>query len=523
MTKQSISLRVRLVIAFGTVAVAGAVSGGASVLGLQAVNQHAMTLYEKHLLGLSAIKEAEIDLIQVARYRAQYARASDAAARDKFRALFEKYLAATADALAKAVPTLVTERDQSALRQVQANLEVYMPHGRAFLDAVSKTEPPVVSTELNDLNQTAIDTFQPVTNGLSELAAHKEEVGASAAQSIGDTYSNVRWLVVLASVMTVGLAVLLGVQLAKRLGRQLGGEPEDAVRIARQVAAGDLSEHVEVRPGDSSSVLAAMKEMQDRLCTLVGGIRGSADSVATASSQIATGNGDLSRRTELQASRLQQTASTMAELSSTVAHNADTAKQAASMATAASEVAVQGGTAVGRVVSTMHEISESSRKISDIIGVIDGIAFQTNILALNAAVEAARAGEQGRGFAVVATEVRALAQRSGQAAKEIKQLITASTEKVEAGGAQVADAGRTMDAIVHHVQRVSGLISEISAATVQQTAGIGQVEQAVSQLDEMTQQNAALVEQSAAAADSLRGQARELVEGAGVFRLHQAR
>ena len=210
MTKQSISLRVRLVIAFGTVAVAGAVSGGASVLGLQAVNQHAMTLYEKHLLGLSAIKEAEIDLIQVARYRAQYARASDAAARDKFRALFEKYLAATADSLAKAVPTLVTERDQSALRQVQANLEVYMPHGRAFLDAVAKTEPPVVSTELNDLNQTAIDTFQPVTNGLSELAAHKEEVGASAAQSIGDTYSNVRWLVVLASVMTVGLAAVAG-------------------------------------------------------------------------------------------------------------------------------------------------------------------------------------------------------------------------------------------------------------------------------------------------------------------------
>ena len=206
-----------------------------------------------------------------------------------------------------------------------------------------------------------------------------------------------------------------------------------------------------------------------------------------------------------------------------MAHNADTAKQAASMATAASEVAVQGGTAVGRVVSTMHEISESSRKISDIIGVIDGIAFQTNILALNAAVEAARAGEQGRGFAVVASEVRALAQRSGQAAKEIKQLITASTEKVEAGGAQVADAGRTMDAIVHHVQQVSGLISEISAATVQQTAGIGQAEQAVSQLDEMTQQNAALVEQSAAAADSLRGQARELVESAGVFRLHQAR
>ena len=483
MTKQSISLRARLIIAFGAVALAGAVSGGASVLGLQAVDQHAMTLYQKHLLGLSAIKEAEVHLIQVARYRAQYARASDAPARDKFRALFEQHLAATADSLAKAAPTLVTERDQRALRQVQADLEVYMPRGREFLDAVSKTELPVVSTELNALNQTAIDTFQPVTDGLSGLAAHKEEVGASAARSISDTYAAVRWLVVMATVMTVGLALLLGVKLAKRLGRQLGGEPEDAVRIARQVASGDLSERVEIRAGDSSSVLAAMKEMQDRLCTLVGGMRGSADSIATASSQIASGNGDLSRRTEHQASRLQQTASTMEQLSSTVSHNADTAKQAASMATTASEVALQGGTAVGRVVSTMNEISESSRRISDIIGVIDGIAFQTNILALNAAVEAARAGEQGRGFAVVATEVRALAQRSGQAAKEIKHLITASTEKVEAGGAQVADAGRTMDAIVHHVQRVSELISEISAATVEQTAGIGQVEKAVAQLD----------------------------------------
>ncbi len=519
MPKHSFSLRVRLLASFGAVAFAGALSGGVSVLGLQAVNQHAMTLYDKHLLGLSAIKEAEIHLIQVARFRAQYARAGDAASRDKYRALFEHHLTATEESLTKAAPTLVSERDQQGLREVQSKLAVYKPYGREFLDAVAKTDFPAVSSELETRNQTAITTFQPVTDGLSELATHKEEVGGTAARAITDTYEHVRWLVVAAALTTVALAIWLGIRLATRLMLQLGGEPDEAVHIARQVSAGHLSERIKTRPGDTSSVLAAMKEMQERLCALVGGIRGSADSIATASIQIASGNGDLSGRTEHQASRLQQTSSTMEELSSTVSHNAETAKQAASMATAASTVAQEGGAAVGRVVSTMSEISEASRRIGDIIAVIDGIAFQTNILALNAAVEAARAGEQGRGFAVVATEVRALAQRSSQAAKEIKQLINASTEKVETGGAQVADAGRKMEEIVQHVQNVSELISEISAATAQQTVGIAQVEEAVSQLDEMTQQNAALVEQSAAAADSLSQQAGELVASARVFRL----
>ena len=252
---------------------------------------------------------------------------------------------------------------------------------------------------------------------------------------------------------------------------------------------------------------------------IVGEVRLSSDSIATGSSEIATGNADLSQRTEEQASNLEETAASMEELTSTVKNNADTAHKAAALAGEASRAAVQGGEVVAQVVSPMEEISAASRKITDIISVIDGIAFQTNILALNAAVEAARAGEQGRGFAVVASEVRSLAQRSADAAREIKTLIGASVEKVENGTQLVSEAGRSMEGIVAQVQRVSDLIGEISSATSEQTTGISQVGEAVTQLDQVTQQNAALVEQSAAAADSLRHQAAKLAEVVSVFRL----
>ena len=259
--------------------------------------------------------------------------------------------------------------------------------------------------------------------------------------------------------------------------------------------------------------------MQQSLARLVGAVRGASDSIATGSQEIAAGNGDLSRRTETQASHLQQTAAAMDELSQTVQANADTAQQANHMADGASVAAEKGGEVVSRVVTTMHDIAQSSRKIADIIGVIDGIAFQTNILALNAAVEAARAGEQGRGFAVVAGEVRLLAQRSAEAAREIKVLIGTSVEKVENGTRLVGDAGQTMDAIVAQVRGVSELINRISGATKEQTLGIGQVGQAVTELDRTTQQNAALVEQSAAAAGSLSQQANRLAETVRVFKL----
>ncbi|GKT16926.1 methyl-accepting chemotaxis protein [Acidovorax sp. SUPP2522] len=293
-----------------------------------------------------------------------------------------------------------------------------------------------------------------------------------------------------------------------------------AVQLAEAVAQGDLSTSVRTEGRDEiARLLQALATMNDRLSAVVDSVRGNAESVANASVQIAQGNADLSQRTEEQASSLEETAASMEELGSTVQHNADSAQQANQLARSASGVAVRGGEVVGQVVQTMKGINDSSRRIADIISVIDSIAFQTNILALNAAVEAARAGEQGRGFAVVASEVRSLAGRSADAAKEIKALITDSVERVERGTALVDEAGTTMSEIVSSIQRVSDIVSEISAATAEQSSGVSQVGEAVSQMDQVTQQNAALVEESAAAAESLKAQAQQLVDTVAVFRL----
>ena len=327
--------------------------------------------------------------------------------------------------------------------------------------------------------------------------------------------------VVLGLLLTSGIVpVLVSVHIASLLRQRIG----QAQKVAEQVRDGDLSTRVVDSAQDEiSPLLAALAEMQQSLSRLVGSVRGTAESVATASTQIAQGNLDLSGRTEQQASALQQTAATMDQLGTTVRNNADNAKQANHLAQDASAVAVQGGEVVGQVVATMQGISDSSRKIGDIIGVIDGIAFQTNILALNAAVEAARAGEQGRGFAVVASEVRSLAQRSAEAAREIKALIGSSVEQVEQGKALVDQAGKTMGDIVGSIQRVRDIVAEISSASVEQSSGVQQVGQSVSQMDQATQQNAALVEQSTAAAESLKTQARQLVQAVAVFKLAQAR
>jgi len=293
-----------------------------------------------------------------------------------------------------------------------------------------------------------------------------------------------------------------------------------AVQLAQNVAAGDLTSRIEVSSTDEAGhLLAALKEMNESLAGIVSNVRQSSDSIATGSAQIATGNADLSARTESQASSLEETASSMEELTGTVKQNAEHAHHASKLVMSTADIAANGGQVVGQVVDTMASIKESSRKIADIIGVIDGIAFQTNILALNAAVEAARAGEQGRGFAVVASEVRNLAQRSAGAAKEIKALIEDSVGKVDAGGKLVDEAGKTMDEIVGSVKRVTDIMGEIAAASQEQSAGIEQVNQAVGQMDEMTQQNAALVEQAAAAAESLQDQAVKLAEAVSVFRL----
>ncbi|WP_119157134.1 methyl-accepting chemotaxis protein [Caldimonas tepidiphila] len=338
---------------------------------------------------------------------------------------------------------------------------------------------------------------------------------AAVAKELRETNTRVE-------VIGCALAVLLTSALGVAITRSVLVPIRQAVAVTETVASGDLRWNTAIDGSDEpAELLRALQAMNVSLAAVVGAVRTSSDSIATASGQIASGNADLSQRTEVQASNLQQTAASMEQLTGTVGNNAEAARRAAELARAASDVAVQGGEAVSRVVETMDEITTSSRKIADIIGVIDGIAFQTNILALNAAVEAARAGEQGRGFAVVAGEVRTLAQRSAQAAKEIKDLIGESVRRVEAGSGLVGDAGRTIEEVVTQVRSVTDLINEISAATQEQRSGISQVGDAVGQLDRVTQQNAALVEESAAASDSLRQQAAHLVEAVSRFRLGQ--
>ena len=349
------------------------------------------------------------------------------------------------------------------------------------------------------------------------------QLNAQGAVNSGNAAAETYRSVMLVNGCVVVLAMLAGIALAVSISRTITRPLHRAVEVATAVADGDLTSTVQVQGRDETAqLMRALSNMNASLTRIVSQVRNSSDSIATGSTQIATGNQDLSQRTEEQASNLQQTASSMEELASTVRNNADTTRQASGLAQDASAAALKGGEAVGAVVATMRDISAASQKVADIIGTIDGIAFQTNILALNAAVEAARAGEHGRGFAVVAGEVRSLAQRAAEAAKEIKILISTSVEKVETGLRQVDDAGTSMQGIVTQVRHVTDLISEIATATDEQSRGISQVGDAVAQLDQVTQQNAALVEESAAAADSLQQQATRLTELVSVFRLARA-
>ncbi|RLM26706.1 chemotaxis protein [Brenneria alni] len=366
------------------------------------------------------------------------------------------------------------------------------------------------------------DAQSGVFNALDAMISFQAKLTVDTANESQQQAISAGLLMLIIAALAALLGALVAWGITYRIKKQLGGEPTYAVEIAQQVAQGNLALHVQLRPGDTHSVLAAMAAMRDGLSNTVNQVRESSESIATGAGQIAIGNTDLSQRTEEQASNLQQTAASMEQMNTTIKQNTDTVHMASELANSASATAAKGGEVVNNVVSTMEDISASSRKIGDIIGVIDGIAFQTNILALNAAVEAARAGEQGRGFAVVAGEVRSLAQRSASAAKEIKDLISESVQKVETGSHQVNEAGTTMGEIVEQVRRVAGLLSEIGVTTREQAQGISQVNDAVNQLDEVTQQNAALVEESATAADSLSDQAKRLVELMSTFRLSDA-
>ena len=429
----------------------------------------------------------------------------------------EKQMAATFDDFEKnriAYAKLISSPEEQKLYETfNVNWSEYLLEHKQMLDLSNNNQ--------KDQGKALIlgkpkKVFDEASMDLDKLVALNTKGGNDASQASDAVYARSRlWVIAL-----LAATVVIGLGLAVLIANMMSAQLKKAVDVARTVASGDLSSQIEVRSRDETGqLLQALKDMNTSLVGIVGEVRRGTDTIATASSQIAAGNQDLSSRTEQQASSLQETAASMEELTSTVQQNAENARQANQLAVSASSVAVRGGAVVSQVVQTMGEINTSSKKIVDIIGVIDGIAFQTNILALNAAVEAARAGEQGRGFAVVAAEVRSLAQRSAAAAKEIKGLIDDSVQKVGEGSRQVAQAGQTMQEIVQSVQRVTDIMAEIQAASQEQTSGIGQINQAITQMDQVTQQNAALVEQAAAAAASLQEQAGALSQVVGVFQL----
>jgi len=509
----------RLILSFLAVALLGALVAGIGIYNMDQMNDRARRLYDNELLGLSYTKDANINLIYINRAIRGAMIAATEKRRDTSLANLDIYRKAVRDNLDKAKPLITSDEGKRVFAELDSELRNY---DGVIDEQVRKTRAEPLLEQRDSVGY-MFDTFMPRSNviddKMTQLAKLKEESARQVNQENRDAYTGSRGLMLALVLGALAIGAGLGALITRSLTRQLGGEPAYAAQVAARIAAGDLATHVELRSGDTGSLLFAMKTMRDKLAGIVTQVRGGTDAIASASSQIAAGNLDLSSRTEEQASSLEETASSMEELTSTVKQNADNARQANALAMTASEVATKGGAVVAQVVETMGSIKTSSSKVVEIIAVIDGIAFQTNILALNAAVEAARAGEQGRGFAVVAGEVRTLAQRSAAAAKEIKQLIDDSVGQVENGSQLVDQAGATMHEVVGSIQRVADIMGEITAASQEQTAGIEQINQAISQMDNVTQQNASLVEEAAAASEALQEQATTLSNLVSVFRV----
>lgn len=508
----------KLIGGFLAVAVIGAIIGTQGIVKSSQMNDMATIMYEREVLGLSHVAEANVQLLAATRSIRSAILAFTQADRERHLKEQESRLKRAIQELDVAQKNFVTSNGRDLLEAAKQSLLEYQK-------GAHEVERLLLKESLNNNRDSSAYLFtelRPIADKadalMTDLVDRKKENAMQLNDATTSTYQEIRVMLVSITVIGLLVGIAIGVVITRSLTRQLGGEPSDVAKFANDIAGGNLSSEIDTSRAQPGSIVEAMRKMQLSLREVVEVVRSCSDSIATGANQISMGNTDLSQRTEEQASNLEETAASMEELSSTVRNNAETSNHAVMLAQSASGVATKGGEVVQQVVHMMEEINASSKKISDIIGVIDGIAFQTNILALNAAVEAARAGEQGRGFAVVAGEVRTLAQRSAEAAKEIKNLIGQSVEKVEAGGYLVSEAGTTMQDIVKQVQQVSSLITGINEATKEQADGIAQVSDAVMQLDQVTQQNAALVEESASAADSLNQQAQQLVRAVAAFR-----
>jgi methyl-accepting chemotaxis protein len=506
----------RLVVAFVLVAMVGGLAGLFAVRQMSNLNEASARMYSKDLLGLSDIKEANTQILTSGRAIRTALLATTKSKRENNLKIFQTSLEAAKAALDRAEPEFVTEEGKAGVAKLKEQWQAYQAANTKLVELVTATPLTETNDALEYMFGEGAVTVVEMQKQILQLVKNKEEVSKTTFDQNETLYTRSRNLTLIIALISLGVGVSLGLFISRSVTVPLS----KALHSARDMADGDMTTSLDASGKDEvAEVLHALEDMRNKLRTIVITVRENAESVATASSEIAQGNTDLSQRTEEQASALEETAATMDELGSTVRNNADNAQQANQLALSASNVAVEGGDVVGQVVETMRGINDSSKKIADIIGVIDGIAFQTNILALNAAVEAARAGEQGRGFAVVAGEVRTLAQRSADAAKEIKSLINASVERVELGTSQVDKAGTTMTEIVNAIRRVTDIVGEISSASKEQSLGIGQVGDAITQMDKVTQQNAALVEQGAAAAMSLRDQAQGLVAAVSGFKV----
>lgn len=512
----------KLIGAFLIVAAIAAIIGGLGIQSAGKINTMAAVMYQRETIGLRHTADAQTYLVAAGRGVRSALLAVSEEDRARELASVEKLFAGLNTELNNAAAMFVTERGKAMVAETRRTALAYET---AIKDVLAQLRAEPMGTARGSV-ATLMSEARPAGDKtealMKQLMTEKQNNADALDKETEIVYANARMLMIAFTLGGILAGIAIGVVFTRGLTRQLGGEPKDVARTANAIAKGDLTTQIDTAKAHNGSVIQAISLMQASLRKVVGAVRLSSDSIATGADQIAAGNADLSQRTEEQAANLTQTASAMEQLSSTVKSNADVAQQAAQLASTASSAATKGGKVVNDVVATMEEINAASKKIVDIIGVIDSIAFQTNILALNAAVEAARAGEQGRGFAVVAAEVRSLAQKSAAAAKDIKTLIGDSVEKVDEGSKMVDTAGVTMQDIVTQVQRVTDLINEISAATTEQTTGLSQINEAVMQLSEVTQQNAALVEESAAASGSLSEQAHNLVATVGAFNLGQA-
>jgi methyl-accepting chemotaxis protein len=504
----------KLMLSFSVILVLLSALGGFSLIQLDKVNDVSSALATNWLPSIRTLANIKLTLSRTRSFELQYITATTPERATDAKNAATKMLAELAKQQ-KLYETQISEEEEKKVyptveREIQTFIE---EHAKIFaLLGEGKKEEA-----LQLLNGTSTSAYRKAIGLLEQLVTVNENGAIESNQLASTTYANAKLMIGSFLVMSIALALSLAAWLARIVSRPL----TEALDIAQRVADGDLTASIDSHSKDETGqLMLALKAMNDNLQRIVGEVRTSTDSINTASGEIAAGNLDLSSRTEEQAGSLEETASAMEQMTSTVKQNADNARQANTLAESASNVAVEGGLVVNKVVSTMDEINASSRKIVDIISVIDSIAFQTNILALNAAVEAARAGEQGRGFAVVASEVRTLAQRSATAAKEIKSLIDTSVAKVDDGSRLVAQAGTTMDEVVASVKRVTDIVAEISSASAEQSAGIDEINRAITQMDEVTQQNAALVEQAAAAAQSLQDQAGNLLMSVSIFKLN---